>query len=49
MVMQGIYDIKPGSEEHRNMLLATIDFLERILGAKSGLIINAYKKNGVIT
>lgn len=44
MVMQGIYKIKKGSEEHTRMLLATIDFLERILGAKSGLILNAYKK-----
>ena len=26
--------------------LATIDFLERILGAKSGLILNAYRKTG---
>jgi len=46
MVMQGIYNIKPGSEEYTKMLLATIDFLERILGAKSGLILNAYKNNG---
>ena len=44
MVMQGIYNITPGSEEYNRMLLATIDFLERILGAKSGLILNAYKK-----
>ncbi len=44
MVMKGIYNIKPGSEEYTRMLLATIDFLERILGAKSGLILNAYKK-----
>lgn len=44
MVMQGIYNIKPGSEEYTKMLLATIDFLERILGAKSGLILNFYKK-----
>jgi len=28
------------------MLLAIIDFLERILGAKSGLILNAYRKMG---
>ncbi|OYT28954.1 hypothetical protein B6U98_03595 [Thermoplasmatales archaeon ex4572_165] len=48
MVMQGIYNIKPGSEEYTKMLLATIDFLERILGAKSGLILNAYKKIGGI-
>jgi AcrR family transcriptional regulator len=48
MVMQGIYDIKSGSEEHRRMLFATIDFLERILGAKSGLILNEYRKNGGI-
>jgi len=44
MVMRGIYNIKPGSEEYKRMLLATIDFLERILGAKSGLILNEYKK-----
>jgi len=44
MVMQGINNIKPDSEEYTKMLLATIDFLERILGAKSGLILNAYKK-----
>ncbi len=44
MVMQGIYNIKQGSEEYKRMLLATIDFLERILGAKSGLILNAYRK-----
>jgi hypothetical protein len=46
MVLQGIYNIKPGSKEYNKMLLATIDFLERILGAKSGLILNAYKKIG---
>jgi len=44
MVMQGIYNIKPGSEKYTRLLLATFDFLERILGAKSGLILNAYKK-----
>jgi AcrR family transcriptional regulator len=44
MVMQGIYNIKPGSAEYKRMLLSTFDFLERILGAKSGLILNAYKK-----
>ena len=44
MVMQGLYDMKPGSEEYFRKLNATIDFLERILGAKSGLILNAYKK-----
>ena len=48
MVMQGIYNIKPGSEEYTKMLLATIDFLERILGAKPGLILNTYKKIGGI-
>ena len=48
MVMQGLYDMKPGSEEYFRKLNATIDFLERILGAKSGLIINAYKKIGGI-
>jgi AcrR family transcriptional regulator len=48
MVMQGLYDIKPGSEKYLRKLNATIDFLERILGAKSGLIINAYKKIGGI-
>lgn len=44
MVMQGLHDMKPGSEEYVRKLNATIDFLERILGAQSGLIINAYKK-----
>jgi len=44
MVMQGLYDIKPGSEEYFRKLNATIDFLERMLGAKSGLILNSYKK-----
>jgi hypothetical protein len=44
MVMQGLYNIKPGSEEYLRKLNATIDFLERILGTKPGLIINAYKK-----
>jgi len=48
MVMQGIYKIKQDSEEYSRMLLATIDFLERILGAKSGLILTAYKKYGGI-
>ena len=48
MVMQGIYDMKPGSEEYIRKLNATIDFLERILGAESGLIKNAYKKIGGI-
>jgi AcrR family transcriptional regulator len=46
MVMQGIFNIKPGSAEYKRMLLATIDFFERILGAKSGLILNSYKKIG---
>jgi AcrR family transcriptional regulator len=44
MVMQGLYDMKPESEEYYRKLDATIDFLERILGAKSGLINNSYKK-----
>ena len=44
MVMQGIYNIKTGSEEYTRMILATIDFLERILGAKPGLIVDAYKQ-----
>jgi len=44
MVMQGIYNIKTGSLEYKRMLLATFDFLERIFGAKPGLIFNAYKK-----
>ena len=44
MVMQGLYDMKPESKEYFRKLDATIDFLERILGAKSGLINNAYKK-----
>ena len=48
MVMQGVYDMKPGSEEYIRKLNATIDFLERILGAKSGIIKNAYKKIGGI-
>ena len=48
MVMQGIYNVKPGSTEYKRMLLATFDFLERILGAKSGLILNSYKKIGGI-
>ena len=46
MVMQGIYNIKPGSKENTRMLLATIDFFEKILGAKPGLILNAYRKKG---
>ena len=46
MVMQGLYDMKDGSEEYIVKLNATIDFLERILGAKSGLILNYYKKIG---
>jgi len=48
MVMQGIYNIKPDSAEYNRMLLATFDFLERIFGAKSGLILNVYKKIGGI-
>jgi hypothetical protein len=44
MVLQGLYIMKPGSEEYLRKLHATIDFLERILGAKSGVILNAYKK-----
>jgi AcrR family transcriptional regulator len=48
MVMQGLYDMKSGSEEYNRKLNATIDFLERILGAESGLIINAYEKIGGI-
>jgi len=46
MVLQGLYEMKPGSEEYFRKLNATIDFLERILGARSGLIVNAYKKIG---
>ena len=48
MVMQGIYNKKQDSIEYKRMILATIDFLERILGAKSGLILNTYKKIGGI-
>ena len=48
MVMQGIYNIKPSPAEYNRMLQATFDFLERILGAKSGLIFNPYKKIGGI-
>ena len=48
MVLQGLYEMKPGSEEYFRKLNATIDFIERILGAKSGLIVNAYKKIGGI-
>ena len=49
MVMQGLYDMKIGSEEYLRKLHATFDFLERILGAKSGLILHSYKKIGGIT
>ena len=49
MVMQGLYDMKPGSEGYFRKLNATIDFLERILGAKSGLLLHSYKKIGGIT
>jgi hypothetical protein len=48
MILQGVYNIKPDSAEYKRMLLATFYFLERILGAKSGLIENAYKKIGEI-
>lgn len=48
MILQGVYNIKPDSAEYKRMLLATIYFLERILGAEPGLIINAYKKIGEI-
>ena len=38
--------MKDGSEEYIVKINATIDFLERILGAESGLILNFYKKIG---
>jgi hypothetical protein len=48
MVLQGLYDMKPDSEEYYRKLNATIDFLERILGVESGLVVNLYKKIGGI-
>ena len=46
MVLQGIYHIKPGSEEYKRKLLATFDILEKMLGAKRGLIMDTFKKLG---
>ena len=45
MILQGIYNIKPSSEEYKKKLQASFDFIERILGAKPGLVLKAYKKN----
>ena len=46
MVLQGIYSIEIESDEFKRKFLATFDFLERILGAKSGSILDVYKKKG---
>ena len=46
MVLQGIYFIKPGSEEYKKKIIATFDILEKMLGAKPGLIFNTFKIKG---
>ena len=46
MVLQGIYTLEPGSNEYKRKVSATFDFLERILGAQSGIILTTYKKKG---
>ena len=46
MVLQGIYYIKPGSEEYKRKIIATFDILERKLGAKPGLILDTFRKKG---
>jgi hypothetical protein len=43
MVLQDIYNYEPGSEIYKEKLMATIDFLERILGIESGLLLKAFK------
>ncbi len=46
MVLQGIYHIKPGSEEYKRKVLATFYILEKMLGAKRDLIMDTFKKLG---
>ena len=44
MVLRGIDHMDKQSVEFRRKFMATFDFLERILGAKSGLLLDSYKK-----
>jgi AcrR family transcriptional regulator len=46
MVLQGIYNIKPGSEEYKRKILATFYILEKMFGAKQGHITDTFKKIG---
>lgn len=46
MVLQGIGSADPNSEELMRKFRVTLDFIERILGAENGAIINAYTKKG---
>jgi AcrR family transcriptional regulator len=46
MVLQGIYFINPGSEEYKRKIIATFYILEKMLGAKPGLILKTFKKKG---
>ena len=46
MVLQGIYNVKPNSDEFKHKFFATFDFLGRILGAKNGSIISVYRDKG---
>lgn len=44
LILRGIDRMDKQSVEFRRKFMATFDFLERILGAKSGLLLNSYKK-----
>lgn len=46
MVLRGIDSADKQSEEFIRKFMATFDFLERILGAKSGLVLKSYRKKG---
>ena len=46
MVLQGIYHTEPRYEDLKRKFLATIDFLEKILGANNKKILDMYKKKG---
>jgi hypothetical protein len=45
LVLQGINNLEPASPEFMRKIMATIDFFEKILGAKTGSILMIIRKN----